>query len=122
MAATYAQRKALGDYGERLAANELIRRGLTVLDLNWRCREGEIDIVAKHGRTLVVCEVKTRRSDRFGSAVQAITPEKAARLHRLGLAWRVAHELSFDAMRVDVVAVLLARRAAPVVTYYEGLA
>lgn len=122
MVATYAQRKALGDYGERLAANELVGRGLTVLDLNWRCREGEIDIVAKDGRTLVVCEVKTRSSNRFGSAVQAITPEKAARLHRLGRAWLVAHELGFDHLRVDVVTVLLARRSGPAVTYYEGLA
>jgi len=74
MSATYAQRKALGDYGERLAAAELERRGLEVLDRNWRCREGEIDIVARHRGSLVVCEVKTRRGDRYGSALEAITP------------------------------------------------
>ena len=122
MAATYAQRKALGDYGERLAAHELQRLGLTVLDRNWRCDRGEIDIVARQRDDLVVCEVKTRTTDRFGSAVEAITAAKAARLHRLGFAWATAHELTFARLRLDVVTVLLARRSAPVVTHYAGLA
>jgi len=122
MSATYAQRKALGDYGERLAAAELERRGLEVLDRNWRCREGEIDIVARHRGSLVVCEVKTRRGDRYGSALEAITPVKAARLHRLGRAWCVAHAWKPATVRVDVVTVLALRRCPPVVTHYAGLA
>jgi putative endonuclease len=122
MAATYVQRRALGDYGERLAVRELQRLGLAVLDRNWRCRQGEIDIVARHDQDLVVCEVKTRSSDRFGTAVEAITPEKAARLHRLGFAWATAHDHSFGRLRIDIVTVLLARRSAPVITHYAGLA
>ena len=122
MTATYAQRKALGDYGERLAAQELQRLGLTVLDRNWRCDQGEIDIVARERDELVVCEVKTRSSDRFGTAVEAITPAKAARLHRLGLAWATGHQLRFGRLRVDVVTVLLARHTAPLVTHYPGMA
>ena len=122
MAATYAQRRALGDFGERLAARELERLGLQVLDRNWRCAQGEVDIVARHGEVLVVCEVKTRRGDRYGSALQAITEVKAERLHRLGLAWCEARERRFATVRVDVVTVLLARRAAPVLTHYAGLA
>ncbi len=122
MAATYAQRRALGDYGERLAARELEQRGLIVLDRNWRCSQGELDIVARIAETLVVCEVKTRSSDRFGSPVQGITAEKAERLHRLGFAWAAAHQVSFAQLRVDVVAVLLPRRSAPIVTCYPGLA
>ncbi|MGI8700736.1 MAG: YraN family protein [Nocardioidaceae bacterium] len=122
MTATYGQRKALGDYGERLAERELERQGLEVLDRNWRCEQGEIDIVARHGGALVVCEVKTRTSDRYGAPVEAITPSKAARLHRLGFAWAKAHETTFDELRVDVVCVLLAPRSAAVLTYYPGLA
>src|SRR6187401_1394164 len=120
MAATYAQRRALGDYGERLAALELERQGLEVLDRNWRCSEGEIDIVAQGRNLLVACEVKTRRSDRYGSAMEAITPTKAARLYRLAFAWCAEHEWPRSAVRVDVVTVLLARRCSPVVTHYAG--
>jgi putative endonuclease len=122
MGATYAQRKALGDFGERLAARELTRHGLVVLDRNWRCRQGEIDIVATDQGVLVVCEVKTRRGDRFGSAVQAITPEKASRLFRLGFAWCDAHGWQRAGMRLDVVTVVTARHRSPVVTHYAGLA
>ncbi|MBA2716596.1 MAG: YraN family protein, partial [Propionibacteriales bacterium] len=67
MTSTHAQRKALGDYGERLAAAHLVEKGLVVLDRNWRCSAGEIDIVAADGNTVVVCEVKTRSSCRFGT-------------------------------------------------------
>ena len=56
-------RAALGRYGENLAARHLSDAGLRVLERNWRCREGEIDIVARDGRTLVFCEVKTRVED-----------------------------------------------------------
>jgi putative endonuclease len=122
MAVSYLQRRAVGDYGERLAVRELERQGLRVLDRNWRCREGEIDIVAWHRDVLVICEVKTRTSDRYGTAVEAITPEKAARLRRLGTAWAQAHALPGQRLRIDVMAVLVARRSQPVVTHYEGLA
>ncbi len=122
MAATYAQRKALGDYGERLAAAELERRGLEVLDRNWRCRQGEIDIVAQQRGVLVICEVKTRRSARYGSPVEAITQAKAERLHRLAHAWCAAHDRPFGEQRIDVVTVLVAPRSSPVVTHYAGLA
>lgn len=87
MTTTHAQRKALGDYGERVAARFLSDHGMTVLDRNWRCPEGELDIVARDGDELVVCEVKTRTSLRFGTPVEAITTEKAQRLHRLGYRW-----------------------------------
>lgn len=122
MTATYAQRKALGDYGERLAGRELERRGLEVLDRNWRCAQGEIDIVARHGGALVVCEVKTRTSDRYGAPVEAVTARKAARLHRLGFAWAKAHQVAYEQLRIDVVAVLIAPGTLPVLTYYPGLA
>ena len=122
MAATYAQRKALGDYGERLAALELERHGLVVLDRNWRCVHGELDIVAHHEDVLVACEVKTRSSDRYGGAMAAITPAKAARLYRLAFTWRTEHHWPSAPVRVDVVTVILNRRCPPVVTHYAGVA
>ena len=59
------------------------RHGLTVVTRNWRCREGEIDIVAREGATLVFCEVKTRRGVGFGTPLDAVTRDKHARLRRL---------------------------------------
>jgi putative endonuclease len=109
MAATYAQRAALGAYGERLAVRALESSGLSVLDRNWRCPVGEIDIVAGCADLLVVCEVKTRRGDRYGSPLDAITAEKADRLYRLGAAWAVANCRPYRRLRVDVIAVRLSR-------------
>lgn len=122
MASTHAQRQALGAYGERLAARYLSEHGLRILDRNWRCPEGEIDIVARHGRLLIVCEVKTRSSDRYGTPLEAITREKAARLHRLGWRWAAEHDIRHTAIRVDVVTVSTAVKGAPAVAHFPGLA
>ena len=64
--------RGLGSYGERMAVRYLTDRGLEVLDRNWRCDLGEIDIVARDGGCLVVCEVKTRRSTTFGQPIEAV--------------------------------------------------
>jgi putative endonuclease len=77
----------LGRQGEQAAADHLTRLGWQILDRNWRCREGELDIVARDGTELVVCEVKTRSSIAFGTPVEAVTPVKAARLRRLAGRW-----------------------------------
>lgn len=100
-------RRALGEYGERLAARYLTESGWEVLDRNWRCPVGEIDLVARDGDCLVVCEVKTRRTTGFGGPVAAVTPVKAARLRRLAGCWVEAHpDTGTDDLRIDVVAVL----------------
>lgn len=124
MAATHAQRKALGDFGERLAARRLAESGLVVLDRNWRCSAGEIDIVARDGTVLVVCEVKTRSSDRFGTPLEAITPAKSARLHRLARRWLASHPAGdrFSAIRIDVVAVLAGPSGTPTVEHVVAVA
>jgi putative endonuclease len=106
MSATHAQRKALGDLGESLAAEFLTASGYSVIERNWRCPDGEIDILALDGSTVVVCEVKTRSSTRYGTPLEAITPAKAARLYRLAAAWRRAHQVRAQPMRIDVVTVL----------------
>src|SRR5688572_33451085 len=99
-------RRALGAYGERLAARYLEDRGLQVLDRNWRCAHGEVDLVARDGDCLVFCEVKTRRTDRFGAPVEAVTWHKAARLRRLAAAWLQEHEVRGGRVRIDVIGVL----------------
>ncbi len=101
------ERIECGRRGEDLTVAYLRESGWEILERNWRCREGEIDIVARDGDTLVVCEVKTRTSERFGTPLAAVTAIKAARLRRLAVAWLVAREARVPAVRVDVVGILL---------------
>jgi putative endonuclease len=93
----------LGRNGEQAAAEYLERAGLRILDRNWRCADGEIDIVAAERRVLVICEVKTRSGGQFGSPLEAITRSKRARLRRLAVRWLIAHGVLFDEVRIDVV-------------------
>jgi putative endonuclease len=92
----------LGRRGEELAAEYLEAQGMLIVDRNWRCREGEIDIVALDGDALVIAEVKTRRSLAYGHPFEAVGVDKLARLHRLGSAWCRNHELRMPLRRVDV--------------------
>jgi putative endonuclease len=97
---------ALGRQGEQLAVEHLRQVGLRVLDRNWRCAEGEIDIVAAERRSLVICEVKTRSSVRYGTPLEAVSRAKRSRLRRLAACWLAAHGVLFDEIRIDVVGVL----------------
>ncbi len=99
-------RRALGARGEELAASWYLDRGYEIVDRNWRCRDGEIDIVATRGSVLVVCEVKTRSSDAFGSPAAAVTPAKQRRLRRLAMAWLDGHGPRGRHLRFDVAAVV----------------
>jgi putative endonuclease len=103
---------AVGAYGERLAARYLTDAGMQILDRNWRCDQGEIDIVAMDDVCLVIVEVKTRRSLAFGSPVEAVTAVKAARLRRLAACWMSEHRSQVGSVadvRIDVVGVLRPR-------------
>ena len=73
-----AARKALGAFGEDKAAAWYERNGYRVVARNWRCRDGELDIVARRGSTVVFCEVKTRASAAFGVPAEAVTVGEAA--------------------------------------------
>ena len=115
-----AVKSAVGKFGEDLAVKELTASGLRVLDRNWRCREGEIDIVAEDGTTLVICEVKTRSGLGFGDPAEAVIAAKAARLRRLALRWLAAHELGWTDLRFDVVTVLRRAEGGPVVRHLRG--
>ncbi|NUS35890.1 MAG: YraN family protein [Pseudarthrobacter sp.] len=96
----------LGRRGEDLAAGYLEALGMLVVERNWRCSEGEIDIVALDGDALVIAEVKTRRSLDYGHPFEAVGPEKLARLHRLAAAWCRGRELRMPLRRIDVIAVV----------------
>jgi putative endonuclease len=98
---------ARGRWGEQMAAEHLIEQGLIVLDRNWRCDIGEVDIVARDGDALVICEVKTRSSRRFGDPLEAVTTQKAARLRRLAARWVVEHDVRPREIRIDLVGVVL---------------
>lgn len=99
------RRRVLGTRGEDAVARWYSGRGYTVLDRNWRVREGEIDLVLRRGRTVVFCEVKTRRGDAFGSPFDAVTPVKQQRLRTLALRWLAEHGRSRGPLRFDVAAV-----------------
>jgi putative endonuclease len=118
----YKVARAVGDYGEQVACTHLERQGYEVLDRNWRCEYGELDVVARLGSTLVFCEVKTRRSRRFGSPVEAVTRAKAARLRRLAVAWLRAHDQRAGEIRIDVLGVLVGRSGPATVEHLEGVA
>ena len=115
------RRNALGRYGERVAARHLIEQGMVLLDRNWRCEAGEIDLVLRDGEVLVVCEVKTRTSDDYGTPHEAVDPAKLQRLKRLGLLWVETHEVRADEIRIDLVAVHPQRRGAALVEHVPGL-
>lgn len=107
----------LGSRGEHIAAAFLTDRGLRVLDRNWRCREGEIDIVARDGDALVFCEVKTRTGLGFGHPAEAVTPRKQKRLRLLAQRWLAAHDEHAPDLRFDVIGVLVPQEGLPRVTH-----
>ncbi|PTM86242.1 putative endonuclease [Streptomyces sp. VMFN-G11Ma] len=116
-------RSALGRYGEDVAARRLTEAGMTVLERNWRAgRTGEIDIVARDGDVLVVCEVKTRRAGCY-DPMAAVTPVKAARLRGLAERWAQEHGgAPPGGCRIDLIGILLPDRGAPEVEHARGVA
>jgi putative endonuclease len=114
-------RQELGRLGEALAATLLEAAGLRVVARNWRCREGEIDLIAAGPGLLVFCEVKTRRGHGYGSPAAAVTPMKQARLRRLAAAYLAAVPTPSCRVRFDVVAVTCTRGYRPLVEHLEGV-
>ena len=92
-----------------------------MLERNWRCRDGELDLVALDGDELVVVEVKTRRSTAYGHPAEAVTAVKLARVRRLAARWLAAHDVHPRSVRVDVIAVLLRRGQAAQVEHLVGV-
>ncbi len=112
---------AVGRFGEDLAVLHLERAGLEVVSRNWRCPRGELDVVARDGRCLVVVEVKTRRSLDFGHPAEAVGREKQTRLRRLAAEWLRGSADHFDEVRIDIVAVLWPRVGPPRLEHLRGV-
>jgi putative endonuclease len=109
--------------GEQLAASHLLGQGWTILERNWRCAAGEVDIVAlEPGRepTVVFCEVKCRTGLSFGTPLEAITAAKLSKLRELALHWLRAQERAVPSFRIDALGVLLAP-SGPQITHVKGL-
>lgn len=96
-----------GTYGERVAERHLVQLGYQILDRNWRCALGEIDLVVKKSDRYSVVEVKTRRGLAAGHPLEAITTAKLNRLKRLAALWAVSTGVPIELVQVDAVSVLL---------------
>jgi putative endonuclease len=100
-------RQVLGREGEDAAVEYLKRKGFTILDRNWRCSEGELDIVAVDPRRVFVAvEVKTRSGTRYGTPLEAVGRKKLRRLRKLTVIWLNAHGIRYDRIRIDVVGIV----------------
>jgi len=113
-------RRRLGLAGEDAVARWYEAAAYEVLDRNWRCRDGELDLVVRHGSTLVFCEVKTRASTRFGAPVEAVTGTKQRRLRMLAARWLAEHDAHRRNLRFDVASVTRSPGGELVVEVLEG--
>ena len=95
-------RRVVGQSGEDAAAAWYAAAGYEVLDRNWRVREGELDLVVRGPFTIAFCEVKTRRSDAFGTPAEAVTFRKQQRLRLLAVRWLADHGARGATLRFDV--------------------
>ena len=115
-----AAKDVLGRRGEDLAVQYLEQQGLVVLSRNWRCRQGELDVVCTDSDRLVVCEVKTRSGTHFGEPAEAVTRRKAARIRRVTNAWLAMHRVRWCEVRFDVLAVLVEPGRPVTVQHYRA--
>ncbi|RYB95412.1 YraN family protein [Nocardioides oleivorans] len=118
---TAEHKRRLGRRGEVLAARHLTALGMVVLDRNWRCDVGEIDLVLRDGPVLVICEVKTRSSTTYGAPLEGVDRRKADRLRRLGARWLRAHDCHPEDIRVDLVGVLAPRGGPVEIEHASGI-
>lgn len=118
---TSLTRSELGALGEQLAVEHLQTLGFRVVARNWRCRYGELDVIAVDGATVVFVEVKTRSTDQFGGVAEAVTAQKVRRLRRLAGLWLAAQDDAWAAVRIDVIGVRIGRRAAPEISHLKGV-
>lgn len=115
-------RTELGALGEQVAVEHLRGMGLQILQRNWRCRYGELDVIAADGDdTVVFVEVKTRTGDGFGGLEQAVTPRKLRRIRRLAGIWLAGQDIRWRDLRIDVVGVRIGRRRTPEVMHLRGV-
>jgi putative endonuclease len=102
-------RRRLGQRGEQLAAERLTRLGYEIVERNYRCPAGELDLVARLADRWVFVEVRTRRGDRFGSPEESLTPRKRGHLIASAQHYLQAHDALETDWRIDAVAIVLSR-------------
>ena len=119
---TTLSRQELGALGEQVAAQHLLSLGLQIVQRNWRCRYGELDVIAVDGGdTVVFVEVKTRSGDGFGGLEQAVTPRKLRRIRRLAGIWLAGQDTRWQVLRIDVIGVRVGRGRTPEVRHLRGV-
>ena len=121
--ATSWTRADIGALGEQLAVEHLQAAGLRIVTRNWRCRYGELDVIAADdaARVIVFVEVKTRTTDRFGGVAYAVTPDKVRRLRRLAGLWLAGGGGSWSGVRIDVIGVRFGRTRTPELTHLQAV-
>lgn len=111
----------LGARGEELAAVHVVDNGMELIDRNWRCRYGELDIVAREGDVVVFIEVKTRSGLGYGTPAESVTYAKQKRIRGLALAWLDERCSPWVQMRFDVIAIVMPRDGDPVLSHLRGV-
>ncbi|MFI6867139.1 YraN family protein [Nocardia sp. NPDC050406] len=116
-----AHNLALGAHGEQLAADYLRAAGMEIVERNWRCRYGELDLIARDPTVTAFVEVKTRTGVGFGVPAEAVTFAKQRRIRRLALLWLAEQDGPWVSIRFDVVSVLVPRDGQPEITHLPGV-
>ncbi|UMB68002.1 YraN family protein [Mycobacterium paraterrae] len=116
-------RTEIGALGEQVAAEHLMRIGLRIEARNWRCRYGELDLIAVDpvADAVIFVEVKTRTGDGFGGLAEAVTAQKARRLRRLAGLWLAGQNRRWNAVRIDVIGVRIGRQRVPELNHLQGI-
>ena len=118
---TTFSRQELGAFGEQVAVEHLQALGWRILQRNWRCRYGELDLICADEQTAVFVEVKARTGDGFGGLEHSVTPRKILRIRRLAALWLAGQDDGWPGLRIDVVGVRVGRRRIPEVMHLRGV-
>jgi putative endonuclease len=112
--------KSLGEVGESIAVTFLKGQRFTIVERNFRCKCGEIDIIARDGKTFVFVEVKTRRNEAFGPPQASVTVFKQRQISKAALTWLAKKNLHEASARFDVIAILQRDHAVPVIEHIKN--
>jgi putative endonuclease len=114
------EKRAFGQSGESIATDYLTGRGYTIIEVNWRCRHGEIDIIARDASTIVFVEVRSRHSTSTETAFESITTRKRAKMIRAAQLYLAQNKLEAAEWRIDAVAVAIPKTGDPLVEHVEN--